>query len=303
MGVPAPLGVAASGRGPYWPSDKANGVVQGTLGAIAATSPPFVVRGPMNAFLWASYNTQLTVNAASLTAQVASAGVLAAGTSVNSTLLPRGTTMSAIGGGGGVDITLVLPKYTYWGKTKSGIAKITDLPATEWLLGATVTGPGIPAGTTVTAINTAAIAPNAQGQGAVRGVISISAAPTSADAVDEDQPFVFQIVAGALAAGVDAAATFTGAAIVYNATPQLERSFDGGYSWLPCNMGGSGVLAQWATGTTGGVPVSFAFGEPESGMLYRFNLLAYTGIANTTLNYRLSATGQAATSLSVPSLS
>lgn len=299
MGVPAPLGVPASGVSPY-PGDKANGVVQGTLGAVAAVSRPFSVRGPMNAFLWASFNTQLTVNAASLTAQVAAAGVLAAGASINSSLLPRGTTMSAITG---TDITLVLPAYTYWGRTKAGIAKITGLPATNWLLGATVTGPGIPAATTVTAIDTAAVAPNAQGMGAIDGVVSISAAPTSADAINENQPFVFQIVVGAVAAGVDAAAIFTGASIVYNATPQLERSFDGGATWLPCNMGGSGVLAQWATATTGGVPVSFAFGEPESGMLYRFNLLAYTGIAGTTLNYRLSATGQAATSLSVPSLS
>lgn len=293
MGVAAPLGVSASGRSPYWPDDDANGVVQGTLAAVRA-GKPFAFMGPMNLWIWASLNVTLTVNAASLTAQVSSAGALAAGTSVNSSLLPRGTTMSGITG---TDITLVLPIYSYWGKTKVGIAKITDLPSTEWLLGAAVTGPGIPASTTVSSIDTVAVAPNPNYEG-IKGVVTISNAVTSAPVQDIRSPFEFGIAVGVVAAGVDTAATFTGAAIVFNATVQLERTFDGGYSWLPANIGGAGMLARWSAGT----PVSISFGEPEKQVLYRLNAVAYTGITATTLNYRISETGQAATTLSVPTL-
>jgi len=96
-------------------------------------------------------------------------------------------------------------------------------------------------------------------------------------------------------AGTDNAAVFTGAAIVFNATVQLERSFDGGATYVPCNLGSGGILAQWTTG-----PVSLTFGEPEKNVLYRLNCLAYdTG----TINYRISQTGGAAESLAVGPLS
>lgn len=278
----------------------ANGVVQGTLAAVAA-SPPFAFLGPLNLWLWASYNTPLTLSDGSLTGSVGAAGALAAGTSINSSLLPRGTTMSAIAG---TDITLVLPTYTYWGKSKVGIAEITDLVSTEWLLGAAVTGPGIPAGTTVSAVDVEAIPPNpATGYPGRRGTVTISNAVTEAPTRNEQSPFMFAIDDGVIAAGVDADAVFTGAAIVYNGTPQLERSFDGGATWLPCNIGSTAVLARWASGTTGGVPVSISFGEPEQYVMYRVNMVAYTGIGDTTFNYRMSETGQAARTLSVPTLS
>lgn len=301
MAVPAPLGVSASGRSPYWPDDKgANGVIQGQLAAVRAT-PPFGFLGPMNLWLWAAYNTELTLADGSLTATVAAAGALAAGTSINSALLPRGTTMSAIAG---TDITLVLPTYTYWAKTKPGQDQITDLPSTEWLLGATVTGPGIPAATTVLSIDVEAIPPNPEtGYPGQRGTVTISNAVTESPTLDEQSPFEFAIDDGVIETGADADALFTGAAIVYNGTPQLERSFDGGATWLPCNMGGSGVLAQWASATTGGVPISISFGEPEQYVLYRINMLAYSAIGDTTFNYRISETGQAARSLAVPTLS
>lgn len=302
MAVPAPAGVSASGRSPYWPNDKANGVVQGTLAAVAA-SPPFAFVGPLNLFLWAEFTTSLTTSAGSLSADVGAAGVLAAGTSINSTLVPPGTTMSAIGGGGGVTVTLVLPTYTYWGKTKTNVAQITDLVSTDYLLGAAVAGYGVPAGTVVSSIDVTALPPvPASGYPGRTGTITISNAITADPGLDITSPFTFALDDGIIATGVDAAATFTGAAIVYNGTPQLERSFDGGSTWLPCNIGGSGILAQWPTATTGGVPVSMAFGEPEQYMLYRVNMLAYTGIGDTTFNYRLSETGQAARSLSIPTL-
>lgn len=287
MGVPAPAGVSASGNSPY-AGDQANGVVQGTLAAVRA-GKPFAFWGPMNLWLWASYTTSLTLTAGSLTVALGAAGAVVAGTSVNSPLVPRGTTLSST-------TVMVLPIYTYYGKTHSGIAKITDLLSTDWLLGATVAGLGLAAGITVTAIDTVAV----PGQG-IKGVVSLSSAPTVEPQNDTPTPFEFSIANTAIAAGVDATAIFTGAGIIFNATVQLERTFDGGATWLPCNIGGSGTLAQW-TFAGGGTPVSISFGEPERQVLYRLNALAYTAISGTTLNYRISATGQAAISLSVPTL-
>jgi len=299
MGVPAPLGVSASGRSPYWPEDKANAIIQGTLAAVR-TSKPFAFYGPLNLWLWASYVTSLTLTDGSLTGAVGSAGALAAGVSISSPLLPAGTTMSALGG---TNATLVLPIYTYWAKTKTGIAKITDLTSTQWLAGAAVSGRGIPAGTTVLSIDVPAIAPTTNLPNGQKGTVTISNAVTDAPVENITSPFEFAIDNDAIVAGVDAAAIFTGAPILFNATVQLERSFDGGAVWLPCNIGGSGALAQWVgDGSATGTPVSLSFGEPERQIAYRLNCLAYTAISGTSLNYRLSETGQAATTLAVPTI-
>ena len=95
--------------------------------------------------------------------------------------------------------------------------------------------------------------------------------------------------------GADTAATFTGALVTFAATVQLERSFDGGSTWIVCNAGSLGALAQWTAG-----PVSLTFGEPEKNVLYRFNCTAYT---SGTINYRISQTGGAAESLAIGPLS
>jgi len=98
--------------------------------------------------------------------------------------------------------------------------------------------------------------------------------------------------AAAVLAGADTTATFTGAAVDFSGTLQLERSFDGGATWIVCNVGGQGALAQWTAGT----PLSIVVGEPERQVLYRLNCIAYT---SGTINYRISATGAAALSLAV----
>jgi len=95
----------------------------------------------------------------------------------------------------------------------------------------------------------------------------------------------------AVISGTDAAAIFTGAAVVFVGSVQLERSFDGGATWVLCNIGGTGTLAQYAAGT----PVSLVVGEPEKQVLYRINCTAYT---SGTINYRISETGVAALSIS-----
>lgn len=98
-----------------------------------------------------------------------------------------------------------------------------------------------------------------------------------------------------IVSGTDAAAIVTGAGILYVGTVQIERSFDGGRTWIVCNVGGSGQLAQYNAGT----PVSLTFGEPEKQVLYRLNCVAYT---SGVINYRISQTGGAAESLAIGQL-
>lgn len=85
--------------------------------------------------------------------------------------------------------------------------------------------------------------------------------------------------------GTDNAAVFDGG--VYSGTVQLERSFDGGSTWIICGVGGGGQPAVYTAGTM----VSIVASEPERGMLYRLNCPAYT---SGTINYRLSTSSPAA---------
>lgn len=79
----------------------------------------------------------------------------------------------------------------------------------------------------------------------------------------------------------------------WNATVRLERSFDGGTTWIVCGIGGSGQQAQWNTANQ---DVSVVIGEPEDGVLYRLNVTAF---ANGPINYRFSTTGGAGKSLAI----
>lgn len=68
---------------------------------------------------------------------------------------------------------------------------------------------------------------------------------------------------------------------------QLERSFDGGTTWIiACYRE---VAAQMIFTT---FPFSTTAWEPERGVLYRLNCTSYTGSA---IDYRMSTTGAAAT--------
>ncbi len=80
----------------------------------------------------------------------------------------------------------------------------------------------------------------------------------------------------------------------WTGTVRLERSFDGGTTWIVCGIGGDGTQAIWSTGTD----ISVVPGEPEKGMAYRLNCTAF---AAGPINYRMSATGQAALALAVAS--
>lgn len=78
----------------------------------------------------------------------------------------------------------------------------------------------------------------------------------------------------------------------WSGSVQLERSFDGGTTWIVCGIGGAGAQAVWTTGTD----VSIVVGEPEKGVLYRLNC---TAISEGPINYRFSTTGMAAVSLAI----
>jgi hypothetical protein len=292
MGITAPSGVDASGLPAA--GDQANAVLSGSFVAIGP-SQPFAFRGPMNLAIFASLTLTLTTVAGSLNATVSDGSGLAAGAAINSVNVPRGTTVGSVVVNA---ITLKIPAITLQGVVSTSAPQISGLPDTTGLVGATVAGPGIPAGTTVLAILTPAVAPTNVSPG-VPGVVQISNLPTVAPAVNYPQQFyTFARTGNAITVGAaDAAALFTGAGITFNATVQLERSFDGGATFIACNIG-AGALAQFTGAAV--TPVNLTFGEPEKNVLYRFNCLAWT---SGTINFRISQTGGAAESLAIGPLS
>jgi hypothetical protein len=292
VGLNARLGIAGLGLLPD--GDRANSGVRGVFSAIGPGIPVSIM-GPANALLYASLSTSLTTTAAGATAELGSATGLAVGASINSPLVPPGTIISVLAG---TTATLGLPTLTLPG-TLLPNGQIVGLPSVDWLTGATVTGPGLP---TAGLVVNATVAPSPQagfpiyappgarvlnGGGSVQlalGAVSPVASPNG-----DPQFFQFRLAAAGIAAGVDAAAVFTGAGVTFNATVQLERSFDGGRTWVVCNVGGSGQLAQYLGATT--TPISLTFAEPEQGVAYRWNCIAWT---SGTINYRISTTGGAA---------
>jgi len=162
-------------------------------------------------------------------------------------------------------------------------------------VGASVTSTYFGAGVTVTSVLQAAV-PATNTSPGVPGIVATSAAPTSVPAVSGPVLVTFGVTAnGILASGADANATFTGVAIVFTATILVERSFDGGATWLVCNQSNVGTVLSFSAGT----PVGFTLSESERQVLYRLNCSILTPIANTSINYRISQTGSAAESLVV----
>jgi hypothetical protein len=68
---------------------------------------------------------------------------------------------------------------------------------------------------------------------------------------------------------------------------QLERSTNGGTTWVVAGIGGTGQQAIYDTSNT---DVSVLAFEPEAGVIYRLDCTAYT---SGTINYRMSTTGGA----------
>lgn len=295
MGTPAPLGVSAAGLPPL--GDQANAYVFGSLSAIGP-GRPFPYRGPMNVLIYGSINTSLATTNGSLNATVGSGTGLAAGNAVEGANIPYGTTVASISGTGAV---LALPIVSLPASNMSVSGPNVTLPPgsnVAKLVGSAVTVVSgaieqvtLPSNTTVLAVVQADVAPSLNSPG-VPGIIQLSNNPTAVPPNSNWVPLDFALTASAIVTATDNAAVFTGAAIAYSGTVQLERSFNGGKRWVLCNVGGSGQLAQWTAGT----PVSLTFGEPEKLVYYRVNCIAYS---SGTINYHFSQTGGAAESLAV----
>lgn len=292
MGIAAPQGVGASGFPPA--GDAANAVVSGVISAVGPTQP-FAFRGPLNISAWAAVATALTTTAGSTNFSVGSAAGIAIGYGINSANVPPGTTIKTLVATNG---TLAIPPISLRGTTDGFDANLTikaavGNPAMSTLVGAAVTGPNIPAGATVLAVVQPTVNPTNLSPG-VDGIVLLSAAPTAATAFQGQLSFfTFARTGNAITAtGADANATFTGSGVNWTGSIQLERSFDGGQTWLVCNIGGSGTLAVYTAGT----PINLTFGEPEKQVLYRWNC---TALSAGTINYRFSETGGAAESLAM----
>ena len=216
-------------------------------------------------------------------------------TAANALLSPE--RLTGIEGG----VTLAPAPRTHQG-TFGSDGTVTGMFPTDRLLGATVTIPSnaqgvtLPSGTTVQSVVQAYVAPTSNPPTPGKpGIIELSAKPTALPAVNQNfgTQFLCALTGnGIVATGADAAAVFTGASVNFVATVQLERSFDGGLTWIVCNLGSAGTLAQW----NGGGPIGLTFGEPERQVAYRFNCIAYT---SGTINYRISQTGGADESLAI----
>jgi len=285
-------GVSASGVSPYT-HDFANGVDQGVLSAVGP-SKPFAFYGTLNLWVWTEFTTSLQVTNASLNGTVGAAGTIAAGAAIRSTVVPAGTVVQSITG---TTPTLVLPVQTYFAKSIGGKPTLTGIYDTEWLAGASVSGLGF-SGATVLSIDTPSIIAAGQVGAGSPGSVTLNANSSAGPQNQQPTPYEFTLASAGLTSGTDNNAVFTGAGIGLTGQIQLERSFDGGQTWIVGNVGGSGALAQFSTAT----PVSVAFGEPEKETLYRLNLTALTPSAGYSLHYRLSATGQAATTIALQTL-
>lgn len=85
---------------------------------------------------------------------------------------------------------------------------------------------------------------------------------------------------------------------LWSATVQLERSFDGGVTWIVCGVGGTGTQAVYVSTGSAGADVSVTVNEPERGVGYRLHCPAYV---SGTIHYRISTTGVLGTSFGIPS--
>lgn len=159
---------------------------------------------------------------------------------------------------------------------QAGSAKATITNGTLLAAGQNVVATGLPPGATVY--------PTATVQIAGLTTVTIGGLTTSQ---------INTITAGAVT-GV-----FVGPGITPTATVSLERTFDGGFTWITAGISGSGVPASYEFGSSAiDNPVSVVAGEPERQVGYRFNCSEFTG--SVSVNYRISITGLAAQTWGIP---
>jgi hypothetical protein len=286
--------------------DIANSVVTGTFSAVG---PGIAVafRGAFNVAIYATLNDPLTTTEGSTAATVTSGAALQKGAAINSTLVPAGSTVASIAVNA---ITIALPTISLECSYQAGSNILTGIPpqtnavnSIDYLVGATIISADYPVGTKVISVGSE---PGPRCAGLFVGgtlVLSQNAINGSAPAGSPvggsgANRVLFTLGPASITGGTDANAAFSGSGIGFAATVELQRSFDGGSTWVTANIGGAGQLAQYNVGT----PVSFFAGDPERGVTYRLNCIAYTPTANITLNYRMSTTGQAAETLSIATI-
>jgi len=71
----------------------------------------------------------------------------------------------------------------------------------------------------------------------------------------------------------------------FSGSVQLERSFDGGTTWLPCSASISGTVLAFTAAYSG-----YPWAEIEHQVAYRLNC---TSLASGTISYRVSLTSDA----------
>ena len=288
MGLPAPVGLGASGVPPL--GDLANAVVSGKLTAVGP-GLIFDFAGPFNVDIWGTINTSLATTTGSLSATLGSGTGITAGGSINGANVPVGSTLGTVSG---TAATIVLPTRTYWADgafISSGSPNIVMSQTPAEIVGATISSPYFAGGTTVVSIVQAALpAQPTTGFAGASGIVQLSAVATSEPTNAGLVPIQFALSSASIKSGTDAAALFAGAAVMFTGAVQLEKSFDGGVTWI-VDMNSAGTQLLFTNPTT---QIALRIGEPELGVLYRVNCTVYSA---GNVNYRISATGAGAKSL------
>jgi hypothetical protein len=295
MGIPAPAGISASGLPP--PGDQASAVVTGTFTAVGP-GQPFGFRGNVNISIWGGDTPAGLFLVVPVIGGETGSAVASVGSTLNTVLLPRGSTVSAyLGSSPNPIYSFALPVVTYLGTVNLNQPQITISSAAAGLtsnnlLGAAVSGPGIPAGTTVTAILQPPIAATGQSPGQ-SGIYQLSAQPTgSVPAVPQLNAYQFALSNTGITTNLaaDFNGVVVGSGINFTGSVQLEFSYDGGYTWLVAIFPNSLTKPIIATGT----PISFNFINECSEVLYRLNC---TALSAGSIIWRMSENGGAAESL------
>lgn len=293
MGIPAPLGI--NGFGTPVQGDQATAVDSGSFIA-PGVSVPFAFYGMANFSLYCEAVDLLTTTQGSFTATVsgATSALIAPGTAIRTSLFQNGTVFSVFSAGSG---TLSFQPISVYGNVLalSNIVTgnfVTDgfFPGVD-LTGAAISGVGIQPGTTITQIvvhsnqlfGMPAFTP-------IQASIMLSLPATiSSDPKKQVGTQLTIIPTANMVPTSSANSFFTGSTIAYTGSVQLEKSFDGGASWIVANIGppGSGAMAIYQNASS----VSFSLFEPERQVLYRWNCTAITLSGTESIQYRISETG------------
>lgn len=303
MGYPSPLGLAGFGTPPY--GDGATAVLSGSFTETGVSSP-FAFYGSANFTLYCQVENTISTTQGSSTATVtgSTASLIEAGTSIYTALFQSGSVFSAYSAGSG---TIAFQPLGVYGDVTPLSDIITgyfptdgNIPGTD-ITGSVITGYGIPDSTTISEIIVHSDKTFiASSRNPNKVVIRLSQAATELPNLPNITPrTALTIYPSTNMLPTDSnSAFFTGSSLPYTGSVQLEKSYDGGYTWIVANIGppGSGALAIYQNASS----VSFSLFEPEKQVLYRWNCTSLTlAGSNDTVQYRISQTGSLNTSMPI----